>query len=152
MREQLKLVEGEVQRVLDHFLKHQGCPCNYERFIYWAGKEQGPGWQDNIQNQLVRSALKLDCLEISEEDFNDWGYQDSYICGNCGSLWRHYSVEWRMLAFHERLLRKGETAPVNLYKGIITSDIAATVGHEPVNRPALDLYEWADFMLGGNHF
>lgn len=150
IRKHLKLVEREVEGVLQHYVEHSGCPCSYERFIYWAGKEQGPGWQDNIQNRLVKSALKLECYEKTELEVNEWGYQGSYLCRNCGAMWMRYSMEWRMLAFHEQLLREGGPEPEELYSGLIGSDVAATVGHEPDNRPSLSLQEWVNFMLDGN--
>ena len=75
--------------------------------MYWVGKQQGPGWQDNIQNQLVESALKLACFEQIDDCEKSCGLQSSYTCTNCGVEWNYFSVEWRMLAFHRRLVKVG---------------------------------------------
>ena len=147
IRRHLELVKREVEGVLQHYVQLSGCPCVFERFIYWAGKEQGPGWQDNIQNRLVKSALQLDCFENPEQDVNEYGYQASYLCRNCGTIWMYFSIEWRMLAFHERLVRKEGPEPEHTYSGLIGSDVAATVGHEPENLTSLSLPQWVDFML-----
>ncbi|MBD3278677.1 MAG: hypothetical protein GF388_10280, partial [Candidatus Aegiribacteria sp.] len=87
IRRHLELVKREVEGVLQKYIVASGCPCCYSPFIYWAGKEQGPGWQDNIQNRLVKSALQLDCFEKTEQDVNRYGYQGSYICSRCNSVW-----------------------------------------------------------------
>lgn len=147
----LEAVRESVDLVLDRYAVERGCPCDYRQFIYWAGKKQGPGWQDNLQNCLVRATLDMDCFEKTDIDSREWGYEGSWFCRNCGTLWNHISLEWRMLAFHERLLRLGEEDPDSLYEGIVAVDVAATVGHEPKDRESLTLEQWVDFMLGRNH-
>ena len=53
-----------------------------------------------------------------------------------------------MLAFHDRLLRKGEDDPDSLYPGLMATDVAATVGHEPNGLSSLTLDQWVEFMMG----
>jgi hypothetical protein len=149
IRRHLEKVRNSVESVLQHYCDDKGCPCDYSSFIYWAGKTQGPSWQDNVQNQLVKSALKLPCFEKTDKmDNKDWGYQGSWFCNNCGTLWDHISIEWRMLAFQERLLRTGEEKPDSLYPDLTSEDLAATVGHWPIGLKALSLEQWTEFMMG----
>jgi hypothetical protein len=144
----LERVREQVRRVLRHYVDERGCPCDYRPFIYWAGKKQGPGWQDNVQNILVKSALELPFFEKTEVQSSDWGYSGSWFCRGCGTLWRHISIEWRMLAFHERLLREGEDDPDTLYPALMSTDIAATAGFEPRGLEAISLEQWVEFMTG----
>jgi len=148
----LEAVRERVEHVLEQYRLDGGCPCAHRQFVYWAGKSQGPGWQDNVQNRLVRSALELDCFERTVSDHKEWGYSGSMLCRNCRTLWHHISLEWRMLAFHERLIRSGGTEPDCLYPGLISNRIAATAGHGPEMKDALSLEEWTAFMLGINQY
>ena len=66
-------VETKVEYVLGKYYRDKGCPCGIKQFVYWAGKQQGPGWQDNIQNQLVVSALELACFERIDDCEKSWG-------------------------------------------------------------------------------
>ncbi len=141
----------KVEYVLDKYYTDKGCPCGIKQFVYWAGKQQGPGWQDNIQNQLVESALKLACFERIDDCEKSWGLDSSYTCSNCGAKWNYFSLEWRMLAFHKRLVKVGADDSGKLYDEIICSDVAATVGHEPDGRKALSLQQWVAFMLGRDY-
>ncbi len=143
-------IEERVGHVLSRYLEERGCPCGYRQFVYWAGKTQGPGWQDNVQNALVRAALELDVYEETEMDCGEWGYEGSLFCLACGSLWKHISFEWRMLAYHERLLLLGEEDPDGLYEPMAAADVAATVGHGPGGIRSLTLEQWVSFMLGGS--
>lgn len=113
--------------------------------------QQGPGWQDNIQNQLVESTLKLVCFEKIEDREKSYGLEGSYVCSNCETEWNHFSIEWRMLAFHKRLLKIGADDPGKLYEELIRNDVFATVGHEPAGRNTLSLEQWVAFMLGMDH-
>lgn len=140
-------VDERVSLVLRTYCLESGCPCGRNPFVYWTGKDQGPGWQDNIQNSLVKAALSLDCFEQIATDFRTYGYEDSWLCSNCGTLWHHISIEWRMLAFHERLVMNGEPEPDHLYPDLISDSIAATVGYQPGGREVLSLDQWAAFML-----
>lgn len=140
-----------VDLVLRRYSSNRGCPCNIKQFVYWAGKQQGPGWQDNIQNQLVESTLKLVCFEQIEDLEKSYGLEGSYVCNNCGTEWNLFSIEWRMLAFHKRLLKIGADDPGKLYEELIGNDVFATVGHEPDGRNTLSLEQWVSFMLGMDH-
>ncbi|OPL18626.1 MAG: hypothetical protein AVO35_04650 [Candidatus Aegiribacteria sp. MLS_C] len=146
----LELVRKSVDLVLGRYTAERGCPCDYRQFVYWAGKNQGPGWHDTVQNFLVKATLELDCFEKTDCQSGKWGYEGSWFCRNCGALWSHISLEWRMLAFHERLFRLGEEDPDSLYDGMISMDVAATVGHEPNGLKRLSLEQWVEFMLDRN--
>jgi hypothetical protein len=141
-------IESKVDHVLSEYSSGMGCPCNYEPFVYWAGKRQGPGWQDSIQNQLVKSTLKLDCFERTDDHEGSMEYSGTWVCSNCETVWDHFSYEWRMLAFRERLLKFGEEVPDELNEGLIGASIFATLGHEPHGRATISLDQWVAFMLG----
>ncbi|MEN8209391.1 MAG: hypothetical protein ABFR50_09070, partial [Candidatus Fermentibacteria bacterium] len=100
---------------------------------------------------LVESALELPCFKRIDDCENVWGLSGSYTCTNCGVKWNYFSLEWRMLAFHQRLVKVGADDPGRLYDDIICGDIAATVGHEPNGRKALSPEEWVAFMLGSEY-
>ncbi len=151
IKKHIENVRIKVEYVLDKYYTDKGCPCRIKQFVYWAGKQQGPGWQDNIQNQLVESALKLACFEQIDDCEKSWGLADSYTCTNCGTKWNYFSLEWRMLAFHRRLVKVGADDPGKLYDEMICDDVAATVGHEPDGRKALSLEQWVAFMLGRDY-
>ncbi|RKZ08260.1 hypothetical protein DRQ25_09525 [Candidatus Fermentibacteria bacterium] len=144
-------VETKVEYVLGKYYRDKGCPCGIKQFVYWAGKQQGPGWQDNIQNQLVVSALELACFERIDDCEKSWGLEGSYTCTNCGVKWNYFSLEWRMLAFHRRMVKVGADDPGRLYDEMICDDVAATVGHEPDGKKALSLEQWVAFMLGRDY-
>lgn len=143
-----EILELRVEHVLRVYQETGGCPCDFRPFVYWAGKKQGPGWQDNVQNMLVRRTLELPFFEKTDRQDRKWWYEGSYFCGRCGTMWHHYSEEWRMMAYQERLLRDGEKDPDGLYDGIIARDVAATAGHGPLGRNSLSLEQWVEFMFG----
>lgn len=151
IRQRLENTVSKAEYVLREYCSDRGCPCGYKQFVYWAGKQQGPGWQDSIQNQLVRSSLELACFEQIGDCEKSYGFDSSYVCNNCGTRWNYFSVEWRMLAFHNRLLKVGADDPSSLYKEMIGSDVFATVGHEPAGRNALSPDQWVAFMLGSDY-
>jgi hypothetical protein len=139
-----------VESVLGWYLSSSRCPCSWPQFVFWAGKEQGPGWQDGIQNDLVSAALRLQFFVCTKPSVPEYWLQDDVHCAECGSRWKHFSEEWRMLAFQERLvlLDRKISMPAE-YSGIIGSSIAATVGHEPAEgRAMLSLEGWERFMKG----
>ena len=144
----LEEIKTKVAYVLDEYSSEMGCPCSYRPFVYWAGKKQGPGWQDSIQNQLVRSALELDCFELTDDRNPSYEYKATYVCNNCETVWDYFSYEWRMLAFQERILKSGEADPDSLYEGLIADSIFATIGYEPHGRNTLSIDQWVAFMLG----
>ena len=143
----IKNREDAVGRVLTEYCRQDGCPCGFKKFVYWAGKEQGPGWHDSIQNQLVKSALKLKCFKSVEDFKKQYWLESEYYCKNCGTRWNHFSEEWRMLAFRERLLIIGEENPGELFDGVISDEIFATAGSEPTGRKTLSISQWVEFML-----
>lgn len=147
MKARISNRKEKVERVLQEYCSMAGCPCGFDRFVYWAGKEQGPGWQDSIQNQLVLSAIQLDCYGRIEEFTREYWLVGEYLCGNCGTRWRHFSEEWRMLAYQERLLKAGGEDPSTMYDGVISDEIFATAGREPSGIRSISLSEWVDFML-----
>ena len=148
IRKRLENRKNKVEHVLNEYCSENGCPCNYRQFIYWAGKQQGPGWQDSVQNQLVESTLELDCFSRIDKCENTYGLEGSYDCSNCGTKWNHFSEEWRMLAFRKRLLKVGGDDPCQLYEDLISNNIFATIGHEPEGLKTLSLEQWTAFMLG----
>jgi len=148
IRKHLEEVKAGVESVLDEYCTVQDCPCGYRQFVYWAGKKHGMGWQDNIQNRLIESALDLDCFEVIDNCANMYGLVNSYGCDNCGTKWNYISIEWRMLAFHKQLLIVGGSDPDRLYDNLISDDIFATAGREPDVIGKLSLNQWESFMLG----
>ncbi len=139
-----------VSAVLEEGLSSRGCPCNWPQFEYWAGKTQGPGWQDNIQNCLVELAVRLRCFGLHPPRSPEYWLVEELHCGVCGTVWLHFCEEWRMLAFHERLVRADRRPPYTGTPGAgpIGADIAATAGFEPAGLVRLTLAEWADYMIG----
>jgi len=136
VRRQIAQQQATVDDVLHRYTDKNGCPCKWPEFEYWVSKPQGPGWQDNIQNDLVEAARKLPCFSNS-----------GITCSNCGRKWRHSSEEWRMLAYHERLIPVEPSTTANGF-GTAVGTYFATVGLEPKNARSLSLAEWAQFMLG----
>ena len=149
MQEHIENRENAVKLVLDEYCSLDGCPCGFKKFVFWAGKKQGPGWMDNIQNQLVNSARELDCFSEIEDFEKQYWLTGVYYCKNCGTSWNHFSQEWRMLAFHERLLIINGEDPNKLFDEVIGGEIFATAGFEPTDKKALTLEQWVKFMLGG---
>lgn len=139
-----------VESVLGWYLSSGRCLCRWPQFVFWAGKEQGPGWQDSIQNDLVDAALRLPLFVSSKPAVPEYWLQDDVHCTACGSGWKHFSEEWRMLAYHERLVLLDPKTPMPAeYAGLIGESIAATVGHEPADgRATLSLESWEEFMRG----
>jgi hypothetical protein len=147
LAEQRKIVKD----VLEGYLEIFDCPCDWPQFIYWVGKEQGPGWQDGIQNDLVEIALELPFYRSDEPSQPEYWLASEVTCERCGARWKCYSVEWRMLAFQNRLVRldKGDLGLSEFPDLIISNSISATVGHEPGPKiPRLTTEEWVRFMKG----
>ena len=149
MNLQIKNREEAVDRVLKKYCSQDGCPCGFRKFQYWAGKKQGPGWQDSIQNQLVKSALQLQCFTPLEDFKKAYWLEGAYYCKNCGTRWNYFSQEWRMLAFQERFLIIDGDDPNKLFDEVIGDEIFATAGSEPAGKKALTLEQWVEFMLDG---
>lgn len=147
MNLEIKNREEAVDRVLKKYCSQDGCPCGSSKFQYWAGKKQGPGWQDSIQNQLVESALQLKCFTPLEDFKKAYWLEGAYYCKNCGTNWNYFSQEWRMLAFQKRLLIIDEEDPSLLYDELIGDNIFATHGYEPHDRKSLTMKQWEEFML-----
>ena len=151
IRQHLENTKNIVENVLSEYCSDEGCPCDYKPFVYWAGKQQGPGWQDNIQNQLVQSTLRLDCFSRINDCEKAYWFEGSYECSNCRTKWNYFSEEWRMLAFHKRLLKIGGDDPGKLFEELIGNDIFASVGFEPAGKSTLSLEQWIAFMLGRDY-
>ena len=147
MKLRIRKREEAVDRVLAEYCRQDGCPCGFRKFQYWAGKEQGPGWHDSIQNQLVKSALKQKCFKSIEDFKKEYWLAGEYYCKNCSTGWKHFSEEWRMLAFRERFLIIGGNDPGKLFEGVLGAEIFATAGSEPKGKTLLSLEEWETFML-----
>lgn len=146
IRKKMTEQERTIKDVLNQYVKEHGCPCAWEQFEYWVRKQQGGGWQDNIQNSLVKHALSLPCF--NRLPLKPYEYEDNFeiTCTNCGREWRYISEEWRMLAFHERLI---PIAPKTLiFPQFVGSSVFATTGFEPTGVESLSLSQWAEFMLG----
>lgn len=140
-----------VKEVLEGYLEIFDCPCDWPQFMYWVSKEQGPGWQDGIQNDLVDIALELPFYRSNTPSQPEYWLASEVICERCGAQWKHYSIEWRMLAFQKRLLRldQDELDLAEFPDLMISESIYATVGHEPhPDIPRLTTSEWVQFMKG----
>lgn len=151
--EQVKQQATVVEEVLRGYVNSHHCPCHWPQFEYWVGKNQGPGWQDGIQNDLVKAAVGLQCFEktpVSVPGYDVIHYVD---CSKCGTRWKHSSEEWRMLAFRERLVRFDGLSPeAEAYSELVGANIFATAGHEPsdVGR-SRTLDQWVEFMAVTQH-
>ena len=139
-----------VRGVLRELTSHGQCPCGNERFAYFAGKEHGSGWQDNVQNELVEQALKLDTFDVRPPAEPDHGLEQELTCRHCGSVWRFYTEEWRMLAYHHRLVKRGNVASHHAaLEGIMSNDIFQTLGMgPPESSRRMNINQWRDFVLG----
>lgn len=147
--ERVKPQEEFVRETVELYLENHECPCDWYQFEYWCGKEQGPGWQDGIQNDLVTEALKLPCFKDKQEAEVSYGYEEKVVCSSCGAKWKYYSEEWRMLAYHESLTRIDQEDSHNKIQGnMVGENIVQSVGFGPSeNSKSLSLQEWREFML-----
>ena len=143
--------QAAVREVLGEYLSEHPCPCGWPQFRFWAGKEHGPGWMDEIQNCLVREALELPLFRREPPAAPSYMQGNDAVCTVCGTRWQHFEFEWRMLAFQQRLIAPGAT-PVGCmaFDPKLTGEwIFATVGFgAPAGGPVLTLGEWVSFMLG----
>ncbi len=151
IREQIEHRENAVKLVLDEYCSLDGCPCGFKKFVFWAGKKQGPGWMDNIQNQLVDSARKLDCFSEIKDFKKEYWLESVFYCKNCGTKWNYFSQEWRMLAFQKQFLIIDGDDPNKLFDAVIGGSIFATAGYEPAGKNTLTLEQWVEFMLNEEH-
>ena len=147
-RKQLAKQQITVNDVLSRYVDQHGCPCDWPQFEYWVGKLQGPGWQDNIQNDLVEISRKLPCFYRPPSRPAEYGSDSSITCSKCRREWRYSSEEWRMLAYHERLIPLKPSNAATTFSAAVGANFFATVGFEPNNTRLLTLTEWAEFMLG----
>lgn len=123
--------------VLATYLASHQCPCRWPQFVYWVGKERPPRSQDSIQNDLVAAALELPFYVREPPAKPEYWLKQLVRCDRCGARWKHFSEEWRMLAFHETLIR-----------------VAGPDGHLAEElKPArpISLEAWARFMLGESY-
>ncbi|NMC69022.1 MAG: hypothetical protein GYA57_03020 [Myxococcales bacterium] len=125
-----------VEEVLSRGVARYGCPCEWDRFVQWVGKEHPERSMDDWQNLLVRAAAGLPTFRIGPPARPEWWLQDEWLCVRCGARWKHYSEEWRMMAYRERLVREGRPAP------------AGRMEAPAVPGQALSPEAWAEFMLG----
>lgn len=142
---------GVVRGVLGEYLSRHPCLCGWPQFRFWAGKEQGPGWMDEIQNSLVACALGLRLFRREPPALPSYLQEDDAVCTVCGTRWRHFRYEWRMLAFQERLIPDGTASTVlQGFDHRLTGEwIFATAGYgPPVGDPVLAIRDWESFMLG----
>ena len=147
-RKQLAEQKTTVNDVLSRYIEQHGCPCDWPQFEYWVSKSQGPGWQDNIQNELVESARKLPCFYRPPSRPAEYGPDSSLTCSRCGREWRYSSWEWRMLAYHEQLIPLKPSSAAAVFGETVDANYFATIGQEPRSARLLSSDEWAEFMLG----
>ncbi|MDM7991859.1 MAG: hypothetical protein QUS11_00930 [Candidatus Fermentibacter sp.] len=140
-----------MREVLGEYLSGHPCLCGWPQFRFWAGKEHGPGWMDEIQNRLVADALDLPLFRREPPAAPSYMQGDDAVCTACGTRWRHFEFEWRMQAFQQRLIAPG-TLPSECaaFDPKLTGEwIFATAGCGPqAGDPVLALGEWVSFMLG----
>jgi hypothetical protein len=139
--------QNAVRDVLKQYADNHDCPCQRSQFEYWASKPQGPGWQDNLQNDLVLAALELSCFKGAVGAVRDHGYGRTFACTVCGREWHHSSEEWRMLAFRERLVPSKPSVLEHI--DLVSSSTFSTVGFEPQESRSLTLDEWVKYMASG---
>lgn len=140
--------ERIVAGVLERLVSTHGCPCVRPQFEYWISKEQGPGWHDSIQNELVEVTLKLSIFQCTKPSAPEYGLEALATCSVCGRQWKYYSEEWRMGALRKRLLPRNKADDVSSFPPMVDANCFATVGFEPKNYHAVTLEQWAEFMLG----
>lgn len=151
LRKQIEEQRKIVKEVLEGHLALFECPCDWPQFVYWVSKEQGPGWQDGIQNDLVEIALELPFYRSDPPSQPEYWLASEVSCEHCGARWKHYSIEWRMLAFQKKLIRTDKDDPgISEFPDLlISTSIFATVGHQPGPEiPRLTIEEWVQFMKG----
>lgn len=129
-----------VRETLKAYVDDNSCPCKWPQFEFWVSKEQGPGWHDYYQNELVQAAIQLECFERSSSP-NNSGTQLN--CKKCGRTWIYSSHEWRMEAFKHKLVPLSEN--YFTYPALVGAYFA-TAGSEPVNHKVIDFKEWKLFM------
>ena len=137
--------------VLKNYLEDNDCPCDWPQFKYWVSKQQGPGWQDGIQNDLIEAALELPVFRLVSPPKPEYWLESEVHCDQCGAKWSFFSEEWRMLAFQKRLIPidKSDEDPEELPDIIVSESIFATVGREPLPEiQRLSTDEWVKFMKG----
>ena len=141
---------GIVKDVLGRYISKHGCPCDWSQFELWVSKPQSHGFQDNFQNELIKAALELPCF--SEHRFRPKPADSDFLvtCSRCGSKWQYSSVEWRMCAYHERLIPlKSKVSSTGQVTQIVGENLFGTAGFQlPQGTEILPLKEWAEFMLG----
>jgi hypothetical protein len=133
IRARIEAREVRVAETLAEGVASRGCPCDWPQFAYWAGKEHPPRSMDEIQNDLVKAALRLPFFTKTKPATPEYGREADARCTRCGARWKHISIEWRMMAFHERLLRDD---------GVPVPPLPAP----PPRGPSPD--EWAAYMRG----
>lgn len=148
LRAYLKDEEHTVERVLRRYVGEHGCPCAWPQFEYWVSKPQGPGWQDSIQNELVRAALDLWFFQARRPGNPRYGLEAIVTCSKCSRTWQHFSEEWRMLAFQHRLLPVHPSPDPASDVILVGANVFSTAGQEPTAARSLTLSEWTIFMLG----
>lgn len=142
-----------IKDLLGRYVKAYGCPCRSPRFEYWAGKSQGPGWQDNFQNGLITEALKLPTFQKRKPENPLYEQEAEVTCAACGREWKYFAEEWRMLAFRY-LLKPVHPSPEAQHFAqhtapVVGGNVFATAGHEPDEVRHLSLHEWLAFMSEG---
>ncbi len=140
-----------VSDVLQRYIVSHHCPCHWPQFEYWVGKPQGPGWQDEIQNDVIEAAVALPSFVRTPPACPEYGLEEELQCSNCGTKWKHFSEEWRMLAFRHILVRVGPQGSSALAPRcqLIGANVFATLGHEPAATTlSLTLGQWTRFMEG----
>ncbi len=145
-------MQAAIQEVLQYFIDHDGCPCGYKSFVFWAGKPQGPGWHDILQGELVAQAVKLDCYESKKPEQPEYWLAAELTCKVCDTKWKYFCEEWRMLAYKRQLLRPDIPKPQSLFPLVLSDQLFATAGREPdpqIRRFTIE--KWVDFMKTGDY-
>lgn len=147
----IKWHENVVRDVLDHYMQDHECPCNWPQFEYWASKEQGPGWQDSIQNDLVDAARQLNCFSMMNPIQKRYAVEARLRCEKCGREWLSLCEEWRMLAYHKQLVPVNPSETITTFERLADHSFFATAGRGPQDSRLLTIVEWAEFMLGEHY-
>lgn len=148
IRQYLAGQDRAISDVLGQYVDEHGCPCCWPQFEYWVSKPHGPGWQDNVQNELINAALKLQCFRQRKPETPKYGLEAIVTCSECDREWQYFSEEWRMLAFHYRLIPVQPSAAAERGAALVGANVFATAGQEPCAARTLSLADWVKFMLG----
>jgi len=138
--EQLNHQKNIVDGVLNTYLQTHPCLCTWPQFAYWVSKERLKGSYDIIQNFLVEAALSMPLFKQVPPIIPEFWLEAELTCPVCGTQWKYFCEEWRMLGYHKQLIRADGLTPHPL----LIQALYEKIGCDPDKQ--LDLEKWVLFM------